>query len=186
MPTSLSILTLLCAIVGAVLGIVNFLRELYNNRVRIRVTPFCGDFITVDGKMYFRSGNWAGEPRGQIPRDGILAVEVVNIGTFPVTIMSIDVLFARPVTVDGITSRIMTVVAVAQFDGKCLPHRIEPRDTMVLYCEKFTLDEPDLGMVTAVCARTACGLKIFGKSPALHQLVCEARRRTQRGQRTTA
>ena len=134
-------LTLAIALVGAVLGVMNYWRSLDHDRVHIKVTP----------KWYVTS--YGG--------DGI-CVEVLNLGFIPVTINQIAL---------DVGGGNVYVSLVSANNSLKLPKRMEPRTEITFYFPLETANQPNVAYTKRALARTACGKTFYGTSPALKSWV---------------
>jgi len=103
--------TTITAIVGAVLGLWNFVQNFWQKRVRLRVIP---KLSTIRGSGFLSS------TKDPIP-DGFACVEVVNLSAFPVTIAEVGFSLAG-----GKFDR----AAVIPNPTTLLPKRLEPRESI--------------------------------------------------------
>ena len=62
-------------------------------------------------------------------------------------------------------------------EAAAFPRRLEPRTSFSVICDPMEHLEPDFASVRCVYAQTDCGVTIEGKSPALRQLVDNAKLR---------
>lgn len=150
-------------IAGAVLGVVNTVDLLSKNRVKLSVTPkigwvnSLGTFITSVRRPTPESDPTHGSPPNR------LAVEVVNLSSFEVTISTIG--FGR---IDGPIS--MTVPLPDLLDGKEWPVRLRSREAAT------AVVNPPVGPLTGekasglaervVFVETDCGFVRYGTSEA--------------------
>jgi hypothetical protein len=129
-PDWLQIFTLAIAIVGAALGVLNTWRAFSSDRVRIRVRP-----------------SWAmltGGPE-------ILAIEVVNLSTFAITVTAIG--FTK-----SDSSSHAQVIEPRLSTGDSLPKRLESRTGFTALVDPRELMKvPD---VDEAYVRTACGAMV--------------------------
>lgn len=137
--------TLILAVVGAVLGVLNTWRTFSMDRVRVRV----------------RSQYAMRLPEGY----EMLSIEVVNLSNFPVTISQIVVALANgkeghlPLMFLGIAGQ--------------LPTRLESRAGFTAYARPGATEDPAFAQARAIRVRTACGAEIessTGLATALHNL----------------
>lgn len=101
----IQIVTLIIAMVGAVLGLVNTWRTFSNDRVRVRVKPAYS--LLTDGSEF-------------------LSIEVINLSTFAVTVTSFGF------TVRGGSANLfMPDFRLSTPDS--LPKRVEPRESFAIF-----------------------------------------------------
>lgn len=125
-------ITLAIALLGAVLGVLGTWRTFSNDRVRVRVKPsYTMDTVGVER----------------------LAIEVLNLSTFPVTITHIGF------TQIG-TARHLQLIAPMLLEGGSLPKRLEPRTCLTAFAAPGATEDRAFDNVVAVYAKTACGLQI--------------------------
>ncbi|WP_086382307.1 hypothetical protein [Caballeronia sordidicola] len=166
MTDAKELLTAGTALTGAVLGIFNLWRQVSADRVKIRVTPS----IVVDQRAggIFASTTYIVDPAD--PPDMVsLAVEILNLSSFPVTIEEI-----------GMTARgsaRMSFIGAESADHKSLPIRIESRDAIKLYTTPYLISE--FAPAVHVFADTVCNNRQIGKSPAIEGLKTAAIRLKQ-------
>ena len=154
--------TLTIAVAGAVLGLVGTVLSILNtwrtfdrDKVKLRVVP----------KHAFPVGGIDNRPR--------VSIDVTNLSTFPVTVSQIGFLF-HDTTNRGV------LVQPFMPDGGSFPRRLEPRTSFSVLCDPMEHLEPDFASVRCVYAQTDCGATIEGNSPALRQLVANAKLRHAR------
>lgn len=137
-------ITLGLAILGSVLGIINFWRQVRKDRVRIRVTP----------KVAYP----VGEVADQRPR---LCIDVVNLSAFPITVSDtgFTLWFSR---------ERLALVRPIIIDGKPWPRRLESREAFTVYFNPTIATDPKLARVRRAYAKTDCGHIQYGKSKGLH------------------
>ena len=87
---------------------------------------------------------------------GALAIEVVNLSAFPVTVTEIGYMLSN--------RRRVVIRKPLMGDTKPLPRRLEPREGFTAYVVDFTGVPSD---IERAYARTACGETRFGDSKAL-------------------
>lgn len=146
-------ITLLAAVIGvvsgvtgAILGVINTLNQLQRNKVRLRVSMFHAI------------------PLGALERSSInFGIEVINLSEFAVVITDVGFQLsgdqiATFLTLDGIEN-----------EGK-LPCHLAPRTA---YSKLFHIDRNtlDLSSIKYAYAKTRCGHRVKGNSPALRQLM---------------
>jgi hypothetical protein len=143
------IITLSVGSLGALLGIINTKVLLNTRRVRLKVIP---SSVIVGPRAAWSSVN-------EVMNGGALAIEVVNLSAFPVTVTEVGLklpgghraLICQPPTADS----------------KPMPRRLEPRESFTAY----KLDLSDLRKkIGRAYATTACNETRFGTSKALRAL----------------
>jgi hypothetical protein len=147
-PETLQIVTLVLAIVGAlvgvaglVLGIVNTWHQLSQRRVRLKLVPAHAIPINLDERLRF-------------------SIAVTNFSAFPVTVNEVGVLY-HGTDVRGAMIPVL-------LDNGPWPRRLESRSTVSLYgpLPESTRDH----RIRCAYARTDCGHTIKGDSPAMQQI----------------
>lgn len=171
-------ITIGTAVTGAVLGVVNLVWSWYRDRVRIEVAPMWltrthrvgGKGATMSIVSHFAEAVDR-EPEGRI------GIRVTNFGFLEVTIDSVGLTNSNWWARRSNRRRRLKPLTSDYLENVTLPHRLKPRETIVLWCGQQG-DELDsrLKGVTRVYANTACGLDVFGTSGLLRRLVRRANR----------
>lgn len=141
--------TLAIAVLGAVLGILNTWNSINDRRVRIRVVP-----------------KWS-----LAPGFSGMAIEVVNLSSFPVTISEIGFTIGRS---RGSLPRRIALAAQSFVDGTELPIRLERHASFSGTFHVRGLEEHDIRKAYAL---TTSGVISYGKSPALQQWIADSNRK---------
>jgi hypothetical protein len=144
-------ITLIVAVTGAVLGIVNTIDRLNRNRVRLKVVP--AHAIPI--------GGW--EDKGPM-----FCIDVINFSSFPVTISAIGFAYSRMKA---------PILDPLMPDGESLPKRLEPHENVVVYYSISRLHPEIIGKAKKAYAQTSSGIIRTGKSGALKQLIRESIKR---------
>jgi hypothetical protein len=151
------------ALTGAVLGVFNLWRQVSSDRVKIRVTPSlvlerrAGGVLTSTTHLI--------DPEHP-PETVSLAVEILNLSSFPVTIEEIGM------TTNGPNR--MSFPGAATDEQKVLPIRIESRDAIKLYTIPYLTS--DFAPAVEVFADTVCNTRQTGRSQAVESLKAAALR----------
>lgn len=145
--TIISAITLAIAILGAVLGILNTWNSINDRRVRLRVVP-----------------KWSIGPNFQG-----LAIEVVNLSAFPVTISEIGFTIGR--SRSGLPRR-APITSQKILNGTVLPIRLDRHHSFSAIFLSQGLSEHDIRKAYAL---TSSGVIRKGESPALKQFIRERR-----------
>jgi hypothetical protein len=140
-------LTISAAAVGAVLGIMNTWNAINQKRLKLKICP-CHTIAVPHGTQGF-------------------SIEVLNISSFPVTIIEVGLTNKSNDARKGDRYPILHPIII---DNKPWPRRLEPRETVSLHSE--TPNHKNIGIAYA---RTACGEYRYGDSPALKQIRKEVR-----------
>jgi hypothetical protein len=136
--------TTVTAIVGAALGVWNFVQGFWQRRVRLRVIPQLSVFV---GTAVLSSS------RDRFPPEALKAlqsnecpcIEVTNLSVFPVTIAEVGL------SLLGTTSRFVIPTTV-------LPKRLEPRESIDIRAESIGFPKTaKLGYATTQCGHTCHG-----------------------------
>jgi hypothetical protein len=144
-------LTLVIAIIGAVLGVLNTWRNFSQDRLRLKVVP----------KFAFPVGTT------DMIHPGInFSIEVINRSTFPVTITEVGFLMRG-------TKERAAVPQPILMDGSSFPRRLEAREA-ASFLLKYAASDPEKSNIYCAYASTACGSRITGVSPALKSMVKRA------------
>lgn len=141
-------MTIGCAVLGAVLGVINTLTGLNQRRVKLRVTP----------KLTVRNERGAFSHRTELLPNGAPAVEVINLSAFPVTIAEAGFKLKGEKN-----SRVIPQPPFV-FDNKPWPRRLESRESVTVYFSGNHMFPKNLGMAYAT---TDCEETREGDSPAL-------------------
>lgn len=147
---AVDVIVAIAAFVGMGLGVFNLIRELHQDRVKLRVSPkqvvrFVG---SSSGKQHVIVSDRGWNPRNET---GYIAIEVVNRGRFPITISEVGFIGrkrdARMVIPEPLTN-----------EKHGLPLRLEARDSVTLYGEWQGL-QPQVksGGLKKAYVETACG-----------------------------
>lgn len=130
--TGLEAATLGIAVLGAGLGIINTLRDINRDRVKLSIRPTFGYPIF----------------NNRISDDPFLGVEVINRSTFPITVQEVGFEIA------GSTKRAVITNPITM-DRSRLPRRMEPRTTTSFYAEPAMWRAKDFDAYTRPFVRTA-------------------------------
>jgi hypothetical protein len=137
------IFTIICAVIGAVLGIINTYYAFVQRRVRLRVVPKVGCFVY---------------PAGQFGPD-IGCIEITNLSTFPVTVADVGFTIKGDPRKNPRAQIIQPII----HDGGSWPRRLEARTSVTVYFELLPLRQHKIKKAYAM---TDCGNVGFGESPA--------------------
>jgi hypothetical protein len=135
--------TLGIAVAGAVLGIVNTCHQLGRDRPKLRVVPLWGMFTIGPDLSSTR-----------------LAIEVVNLSAFPLTVQDVGFLRGK---FKG--KRIALIVPII-LDGKPWPRRLEPHDSVTVWCPEGIENSAEMQEARRAYAKTTSGVVRYGTSPA--------------------
>ena len=144
---ALALLGSVTGVMGILLSFLNTWRAFDRDRVRLKV-----------------SVRWAFLSFPIEDTRELLCVDVINVGFVPVTVSQIGFDLAWP------SKRWLAFLPLKEI-GDPLPHRLEPRTSMIIYVPRRIFDSSDFAPVTNAFAKTACGRLFRAKSPALKQQV---------------
>ncbi|MEF3698773.1 hypothetical protein [Desulfolutivibrio sp.] len=139
-------LTLIIAVIGAILGVFNTAYAVSRDRLKVVVVP----------KM--ARTHLSGKPVN------ILCIEVINKGTSSITISEVGFGLRH-------TKERMALVEPIFIDGKMLPYRLEARESFSAYTNENIFFEIGFNDIKNAYATTSCGKKFVGTSPALKDVV---------------
>lgn len=142
------IVSLVIGVTGAVLGIINTIHGLRKDKVKLKVRP------------------WFMVPQDN-PKDVHLCINVVNLGSFPVTVAVVGF-----TTKDSKQLRV-AIMRPGALSNATVPHRLSSREDMLIEAADALSDE-FLSKVKKVFATTACDETFYGTSKALKERIAEA------------
>lgn len=142
-------ISLVLGAIGTVLGLANTYVQLNTHRLRLRITPMSAQ--RGDGGMLTH--------RDKLLPSPTMAIEVVNLSAFPVTISSVGLKLR-----DGRRLAWLDPIVV---DGKPWPRRLDARESVTV-CQPIQKLPSN---VTKAYATTACGEERFGTSPAFKEIL---------------
>jgi hypothetical protein len=151
--TTVDLINLVIAVIGAVTGSIAIGHQLAQSRVRIRVVPRIVTDRVAGG--FFTSADEEAKPGDQF------LLEVVNLSGFPVTIEQAGLVIHR-------RRRYVFVGCQIMPGGRSFPCRLEPREGIGCYYPG-TNGVPTESMAAAQKAfvKTSCGQVRYGDSAAL-------------------
>lgn len=132
------IVAIIVGSLGAMLGVMNTLKSISNDRVKLIVRPKTAI------------------PIGNADQEIDFCIEVLNKSIFPVTIVDIGFLLK------GTKNR--ACILPIMIDGEKFPRKLEPRTSFTAYLKASSVK---LEKVKCAYAKTDCGVIKTGKSPAL-------------------
>jgi len=135
-------------LIGTILGVVNFARDILSSRVRLRVSCY--------PLAILQPGNTIKE---------CACVEVVNLGSFPITLK--DIVF------EPLSERHnrMTMANNGCLNGKHLPVRIEPHDSEQICYFNHEAAATMIKQCRRVVVETACGKLFFSELKKYHDIL---------------
>ena len=144
--TTIQMVTLSIAVLGAVLGIINTWYNLDKMRVKLKVTPAHAIPVGgIDERLKF-------------------CVQITNLSSFPLTISDAGVFFKG-------TNNRGSIVNPVFSDGGNWPKKLEPRTSVSVYSQ---IPEAPVGhKIKCAYAITQCGEVCTGTSGALKQIANE-------------
>jgi len=156
-------ITTVAAFLGMGFGIYNFYIARSNRKVILKIIP-----SSITEKYYINQT----EKEGLVSSTnefsevyGEFAIEVINMGSFPVTIKSLGF------KTKGSANNLHIVYPIVKDNGSW-PRRLKPREGVSLYCSlDFLLKDPGAKKIKNAFARTTCGMTYTGTNNALKGLV---------------
>lgn len=156
-------LVTLAAFIGMILGVMNFLRSLHKDKVRLKVIPKAVLEATYDEGMNTNGYILSAEDFQKF-RD-LFAFEIVNLSSFPVTVDEV-----------GLKSRwrksklaLLTPIAA---DNGVWPRELQPRKSVLVYAKLSSiLDAAMKGDIGTAYVKTVCNHIFYGNSKALKLLI---------------
>ncbi len=142
-------LTIGCAVLGAVLGVINYVSALNERRVKLRVIP----------KMAVALPTGFFSHRTELLPNSAPAIEVINLSAFPVTISEAGF------TLRHQTDRLVCHGTSPVDNKPWLPRRVESRESVTVHFLFAPSDFPK--NLHRAYAETDCQERRFGNSPAL-------------------
>lgn len=141
MSTS-EVVTLVIAVVGAALGLINTWRSYDVTRVKLKVTPAHAVSVGPAPLVDFN-------------------ITVTNLGAIPVTIEEVGVFYRG-------TDQRCVVTDPVLLDGGTWPRRLEPRSSVSVFSPRPEVIPGH--RIKCAYGRTQCGVTKTGTSPALRQI----------------
>jgi len=143
----ITILTLVIAVVGAVLGVINTAHSLNSDRIILKVIP-----------------EWLITPEGRH-----IGIEIINLSYITVGIDEVGFSLTR--RVKGRSSLRLVLPNPIVTDGGKFPRKLEPRFSITLMSSDQIWKSKEFKEVKFAYVRTSCGLFFKGSSGALKQAV---------------
>ena len=153
---------LILGVIGTLLGVINFFRSIFDERVRLRVVPSLA--YPQDGGMLVDTKAHRIEALTAQLGMPTISIEVTNFSKFPVTVTEVGLCeedieaerspFQRP--------RFLDAAADAAW-----PRRVEARDALSVYSTQNHGSNYNFTARTRAYAKTSCGHVEFGRSEAL-------------------
>jgi hypothetical protein len=167
--TSMQIITLvtaivgaICGICGAVLGIINTWSQLSRNRVRLKVIPKLAYMVGGNDVM---AGVRSCEYQQDLSNKGTpsrLCIEVINLSAFAVTIS--DAGFGKK-------DRNRLALIKPEVSKKSWPTRLEPHEAVMLYAAIGLSLNPTIMLKAVAYAETDCGVVCYGTTPIFQEYI---------------
>ncbi|MCK4912649.1 MAG: hypothetical protein KAS05_02895 [Candidatus Omnitrophica bacterium] len=148
------------ATIGVVLGITNFIRSLFKDRVKIKVSPVINLFIE--------------NPEGKNDIVSRVCIEVVNLSEFPITIHEV-----------GFTTNIYKKEGKISFldkqivQGGKLPRKMESRTAITIYHPLPNMFKEDVDKIVGAYATTQCGRMFKGNNKILKKQIEDSKKLTK-------
>ncbi len=160
----IAIIGAVTGVAGLVLGIISAVDLLQKNRVRLRVVPKLAwtnqNGLAFQTALHPKTGDSV--TRGRDPDR--LAIEIVNLSAFPVTISEVG--FGRP------DSHHRPVLVVPEVSLGCTwPAVLESRRAVTVYQKLTGLSHKITTLPRRVYVETECGSVKYGRSAAIDWLV---------------
>jgi len=165
------------ALLGAVLGVINTVRSMWRDRVKIRAVPvYQGRLLQVRDGRVGRVVTEFAHNLDNFP-DGVVGIRVTNLGFLEVTIANVG--FTASNLVTRHRRSLFRRIPILDDAGGAVtfPRVLKPRESINVWAAGFD----DVGFVdrlrtiTRVYATTDCGVDVFGTSGLLRALRRRAR-----------
>jgi len=160
----IAIIGAVTGVVGTVLGVITIADLLSRNRVKLRVTPKLawvnrrGMVLTAEKPAPAGHDPTGGDPPNR------LAVEVVNLSAFAVTISEVGV--------GRVVGRRRVFVVPDLSDGKSWPVRLESREAVTAFLHlEAARDVISTSADRIAYSQTDCGVVKYGTSPMFDKFV---------------
>ena len=137
-------------IAGVILGLLSLWKDIVRNMTRLRITATNEEAI-IDGSGHVRNikeVQFANSPQFARTKRPLLEIEVVNIGTQPVTVKSVGLGYKK-------WWRIHQLEAIPFTDGSQQEHRLESGASLKLQSEKWTPETMPTEQLQSVIVITA-------------------------------
>lgn len=156
-------ITSVAAILGALLGIYNFVNAIRSEKVMLKVVPKASTWRGRDGNgkdMYFHTQNeYNLDKENSVP--DTLSIQIVNLSKFSVTVCEVGL---NPKSRRG---RMALAVPILSDDGSW-PRKLEPRESILIFFDPTELISHErITSMTEAYASTVCGTTCYGSSGAL-------------------
>ena len=148
--SGVGIFTLITALVGAILGVINTIHELNRDKIKLLVKPV-----------------WLIPTYGPVLGTNVMGIEVINLSLIPVTVEEVGFYLS-----DG--NKIIPIQPWIT-DGGPYPRRLEPRTSFTVAFEENLLKKPEFKKAECAFAKTACSMKFKGTSPAFKDALVKAK-----------
>lgn len=152
----IALVSLVIAVIGAVLGIINTIYRFSKDKIRLKVRPQIMASV--------------GDPTRQ---EGII-INVVNLSSFPITINYI-----------GLKCMKGRYLECGLNPQNRLPYRLESKGNYVGIIAESIKQIKDLHLVKRAYVITACGKKFYGNSKRLKEEIQKAKKRLKRKAKET-
>ncbi len=129
-------ITFSIAVLGAVLGLLNFYRAVARDKVHVKITP----------SLYVMA------PPGRSPIQG-MSVEVINLGFVPVTVSNAYIQLRN----NSIVADMGITTSLGKWE---IPVRLEARESTTLFFSAEFNHEESLVNAKCVLVKTACGINL--------------------------
>lgn len=167
LTTNFTLATFALGVVGTVLGVTNFVREIISSRVRLRIKCY--------PLAIFKSVTDIEE---------VGCIEVVNLSSYPITLKEVG--FEPRVPLLERQRGRFTMVNNGCRNGKQLPVRIDPRDSVEVYYKNKNGLELMIKQSRRIIVETTCGKICFGKLKYYHDIIEKCQRNALKGDKQAA
>jgi hypothetical protein len=163
--TALETCTLLTAMIGAVLGIINTWSQFRKDRVKLRVVPKVVYLVNQMGGVLIADRPDPGMLEAMHGKPSRLCVEITNLSAFPVTIHEVG--FGRK----GALRAVIFHPDLLPQDRRW-PPRLEPRESVTAFAGTWSAPlmlDPNVVKHAVAFAATDCGTVAYGSSPIFRE-----------------
>ena len=160
----IKVVALILGTIGTLLGVINFFRSVWDERVRLRIVPSLA-YPQGEGMLHDTKAPRIEALTAQLGMPTI-AIEVTNFSKFPVTVAEVGLC-------DGDIEAARSPFQIPRFlrgaADDTWPRRVEARDTLSVYSTQNHGGEYEFTDRTRAYAKTSCGHVAFGCSDALRE-----------------
>lgn len=160
----------IAAILGALLGVYNFIHARRSESVRLKIIPKASTWLGRDAAgrdLYFHTQNDYDLDKG-VRAPNTLSIEIVNLSKFAVTVCEVGLV---PKSKKG---RMVLAVPILPAGGSW-PYKLEPRANILVHFSATELiSQERIASMKTAYASTICGTTCYGSSGALRDFLCIA------------